>query len=139
VGEDEASTAKFEEEQQMAETSTKGEVKDGEPKAKYWISERATGSFSRQFSFPQPVDSDAVKASLKNGILSIVVPLRDLLRRKNVSQSGRGMFPAKLSLMLFDRCTLLSPDWRDLTFSGNSRDDLCMASNIASFLPGQRT
>jgi len=85
VGEDEASTAKFGEEQQMAETSTKGEVKDEEPKAKYWISERATGSFSRQFSFPQPVDSDAVKASLKNGILSIVVPKRSAPTKKRIT------------------------------------------------------
>ena len=40
----------------------------------YWISERSVGSIARSFSFPQRVDQDAVKASLKNGILSIVVP-----------------------------------------------------------------
>lgn len=40
----------------------------------YWISERSVGEFSRSFSFPQRVDQDAVKASLKKGILSIVVP-----------------------------------------------------------------
>jgi len=40
----------------------------------YWISERSVGSFARSFSFPQRVDQDAVKASLKDGILSIVVP-----------------------------------------------------------------
>lgn len=47
------------------------------PKAdgpKYWVSERSVGSFARSFSFPTRVDQDAVKASLKNGILSIVVP-----------------------------------------------------------------
>jgi HSP20 family molecular chaperone IbpA len=41
---------------------------------KYWVSERSVGSFARSFSFPTRVDQDAVKASLKNGILSIVVP-----------------------------------------------------------------
>jgi len=40
----------------------------------YWLSERSVGSFARSFSFPQRVDQEAVKASLKDGILSIVVP-----------------------------------------------------------------
>jgi len=40
----------------------------------YWVSERTVGSFARSFSFPSTVDHDAIKASLKNGILSIVVP-----------------------------------------------------------------
>ncbi|OQO11577.1 hypothetical protein B0A48_03304 [Cryoendolithus antarcticus] len=44
------------------------------PQSRYWVSERSVGSFSRSFSFPQHVDQDAVTASLKNGILSIVVP-----------------------------------------------------------------
>jgi HSP20 family protein len=42
--------------------------------AKYWVSERSVGEFARSFSFPTRVDQDAVKASMKNGILSIVVP-----------------------------------------------------------------
>jgi HSP20 family protein len=44
------------------------------PKSQYWISERSVGRFERSFSFQARVDQDAVKASLKNGILSIVVP-----------------------------------------------------------------
>ena len=39
-----------------------------------WISERHYGEFTRSFNFPSRVDQEAVKASLKNGILSIVVP-----------------------------------------------------------------
>jgi HSP20 family molecular chaperone IbpA len=42
--------------------------------AKYWVSERSVGEFARSFSFPTRVDQDAVKASMKNGILSILVP-----------------------------------------------------------------
>ncbi len=38
------------------------------------MSERSVGEFSRSFSFPVRVDQDAVKASMKNGILSILVP-----------------------------------------------------------------
>jgi len=41
---------------------------------KYWVSERSVGEFHRSFAFPSPVDQDAVKASLKNGILNITVP-----------------------------------------------------------------
>jgi len=42
--------------------------------ARYWVSERTSGTFSRAFTFPVRIDQDGVKASLKNGILSIVVP-----------------------------------------------------------------
>lgn len=48
--------------------------KADEPQHKYWLSERHVGHFERRFSFPGKVDQDAVNASLKNGILSIVVP-----------------------------------------------------------------
>lgn len=45
-----------------------------QPQSRPWLSERSIGEFSRSFSFSERVDQDAVKASLKNGILSIVVP-----------------------------------------------------------------
>lgn len=45
-----------------------------EPAAKYWVSERSVGEFSRSFTFPVRVDQDGVKASMKNGILSVIVP-----------------------------------------------------------------
>jgi HSP20 family protein len=44
------------------------------PKTKYWLSERSIGEFHRSFSFPTRVNQDAVTASLKNGILSVVIP-----------------------------------------------------------------
>lgn len=45
-----------------------------QPAYRYWVSERSVGEFQRTFSFPGKVDRDAVKASLKNGILTVVVP-----------------------------------------------------------------
>lgn len=42
--------------------------------AKYWLSERSVGEFSRTFSFPTRVNQDGVTASFKDGILNIVVP-----------------------------------------------------------------
>jgi HSP20 family molecular chaperone IbpA len=59
----------------VQKSSTKKEVsKSAGPQHKFWVSERSVGEFQRTFSFPTRVDQDAVKASLKNGILSIVVP-----------------------------------------------------------------
>jgi len=52
----------------------RAEDKPKEPEAKFWVSERSIGEFSRSFTFPVRVDQDAVRASMKNGILSIVVP-----------------------------------------------------------------
>lgn len=46
----------------------------GQPGFRYWVSERSVGEFQRTFNFPGKVDRDAVKASLKNGILTVVVP-----------------------------------------------------------------
>lgn len=46
----------------------------GQPEHTYWVSERSVGEFARSFAFPGPVDHERVKASMKNGILSIVVP-----------------------------------------------------------------
>ncbi|KAI0997013.1 hypothetical protein K3495_g11171 [Podosphaera aphanis] len=45
-----------------------------EVEEKIWVRERSVGEFSRSFSFPAPVDQDHVKASMKNGILSVLVP-----------------------------------------------------------------
>lgn len=58
-------------------TKNKGKgkaVQKQQPSFKYWVSERSVGEFQRTFTFPTRVNQDAVKASLKNGILSIVVP-----------------------------------------------------------------
>lgn len=42
--------------------------------SKYWVSERSVGEFMRSFTFAGHVNQDSVKASLKDGILSVVVP-----------------------------------------------------------------
>jgi HSP20 family molecular chaperone IbpA len=78
-GEDEgASTVAGDHNALTPATTNAGEVAKAaepqQPEAKYWVSERSVGEFHRSFTFPTRVDHDAVKASLKNGILSIVVP-----------------------------------------------------------------
>ena len=63
---------------ETAMTTTDGDKKDvvktGHHKTKYWVSERSVGEFHRSFSFPSPVDQDGVKATLRQGLLSIKVP-----------------------------------------------------------------
>ncbi|KAI6248680.1 heat shock protein [Erysiphe necator] len=50
------------------------EGKSSQAVEKYWVRERSVGEFSRSFGFPTAIDQDNVKASMKNGILSIIVP-----------------------------------------------------------------
>lgn len=57
---------------EVAKQGKDGGKKQGKPK--YWVSERSVGEFHRAFSFPSRVDQDHVKATLKNGILSVVIP-----------------------------------------------------------------
>ncbi|KAL6885234.1 HSP20-like chaperone [Trichoderma longibrachiatum] len=58
------------------QVSKKGEEKDNKPadNAKYWLSERSVGEFSRTFSFPTRIDQDKVSANFKDGILNITIP-----------------------------------------------------------------
>lgn len=59
---------------QVAKKGEQQVAKQSGDTPKYWVSERSVGEFHRSFSFPTRVDQDAVKASLKNGILSVIVP-----------------------------------------------------------------
>lgn len=54
------------------------------PSFHYWASERSIGEFQRSFTFPTRVDQDAVRASLKNGILSVVVPKEAVPKTKKI-------------------------------------------------------
>jgi HSP20 family molecular chaperone IbpA len=58
--------------QQQQQVEKQGEK--GKPGHRFWVSERSVGEFHRSFNFPARVDQDNVKASLKNGVLSVVVP-----------------------------------------------------------------
>jgi HSP20 family molecular chaperone IbpA len=55
-------------------TETEKPQEQTEPKPKFWVKERRVGEFARSFSFSQRIDQDGVKAVLKNGILTVVVP-----------------------------------------------------------------
>lgn len=38
------------------------------------LSERVVGDFHRSFTFPCPISEEGVKASMENGVLSLLVP-----------------------------------------------------------------
>ena len=46
--------------------------------------ERAYGAFSRSFSLPNTVDTEAIKAEYKNGVLSVIMPKRAESKPKQV-------------------------------------------------------
>ena len=51
----------------------------------YYRAERSYGSFARSFRLPEGVDGDAIKASLKEGVLTIELPKRSELQPKKVA------------------------------------------------------
>ncbi|KAK0392329.1 hypothetical protein NLU13_1825 [Sarocladium strictum] len=59
---------------EVAKVSSEEQSKKPADKAKYWLTERSIGEFSRSFNFPTRVDQDAVSAQFKDGILSVIVP-----------------------------------------------------------------
>ena len=47
--------------------------------------ERATGRFHRRFALPDTVNSDAVSASGKNGVLEITIPKREQVQPRKIA------------------------------------------------------
>jgi HSP20 family protein len=51
----------------------------------YFSYERSYGSFTRSFTLPEGIDADKVHASLKDGVLSILVPKKPEAQPKKVA------------------------------------------------------
>lgn len=67
-----------------AATSSSSSTSTSSQKEHYWIAERSIGEFQRTFAFSTRVDQDGVRAALKNGILSIVVPKEAAPKTKKI-------------------------------------------------------
>ncbi len=69
-----------------------GEIKDSENAAKEGVTihrkERYTGKFSRGIDLPCTVDADKAKADLKNGILTILLPIAESEKPKRIGISS---------------------------------------------------
>jgi HSP20 family protein len=65
------------------------EVEEGEES--YYTCERSCGSFSRGFTLPEGVDPEHIRAEMKDGILTLLLPKRPELQPKKISiQTGAG-------------------------------------------------
>ncbi|KAM0265413.1 hypothetical protein ACHAQJ_000255 [Trichoderma viride] len=70
------------EEEKKAEEKTPQKPVD---KAKYWLTERSIGEFSRSFHFPSFVEHEGVSASFQDGILSITIPKAKKLETRRIT------------------------------------------------------
>lgn len=66
--------------------TVKGEVKREEEvkEEDYYSCERSYGSFTRTIALPVEVDSEKAKASIKNGVLEIILPKKEEARAKEI-------------------------------------------------------
>lgn len=63
------------EDEKAKKDDEKEEMKDPKDvQDRLWVAERNIGEFARSFSFAEKIDQDVVRASMRNGVLSIVVP-----------------------------------------------------------------
>jgi HSP20 family molecular chaperone IbpA len=67
-----------------ATSSSSSSTSTSSQKEHYWIAERSIGEFQRTFAFSTRVDQNGVRAALKNGILSIVVPKEAAPKTKKI-------------------------------------------------------
>ncbi|KAI8637719.1 HSP20-like chaperone [Parasitella parasitica] len=65
--------------------STSAKEDPGENSPQWWVKERVSGSFSRSFVFPTPINSENIKASFDNGVLKVVVPKTTQTQTKQIS------------------------------------------------------
>lgn len=59
---------------EVAKPETEKKEEKAADKAKYWVSERSVGEFSRSFHFPGRITQEDVNAKLEDGILTVRVP-----------------------------------------------------------------
>ena len=58
--------------------------------ARYHLSERRYGTFSRSFVLPRQVDAERIEAEYTDGVLRIVVPKTEQARRRRIEIRGGG-------------------------------------------------
>lgn len=52
------------------------------------LSERPTGSFSRQFFLGESLDSDAIEAGYDHGVLTLAIPIAETAKARKISVSA---------------------------------------------------
>jgi len=65
----------------------KGQKKEEERKGKYFKKESWSGTFQRTLPLPTSVEADKIAATLKDGILTIVLPKKEEVKPKQIAVS----------------------------------------------------
>ena len=60
------------------------EFKDEQKKRDYYRIERSYGTFARSFTLPTQVDVEKIHASMKDGVLDILIPKREEAKPKEI-------------------------------------------------------
>ena len=58
-----------------------------EKKGEYYVRERRTGQFARSFTLPSTVDENKVKATLRDGILTVVLDKSEQMKPRKIEVS----------------------------------------------------
>lgn len=58
--------------------------------AKWLVQERPTGTYLRQFSLGEGVDSDRISASYDNGVLSVLIPVSEKAKPRKIDVVASG-------------------------------------------------
>jgi HSP20 family protein len=70
--------------QNRLSVSGKRESEKTEKGDTFYTTERSYGSFTRSFTLPEGVDSDKIKAELKEGVLTLMVPKKPEAQPKKI-------------------------------------------------------
>ena len=80
-----ADDIKVDVEKNVLTLSGERKVETEETKDKFRRVERHYGSFTRSFSLPETVDTDNISADLKNGVLELKLPKKEVPTPKSIS------------------------------------------------------
>jgi HSP20 family protein len=70
---------------------------DSRQGASWLAQERPHGSYVRQFSLGDGIDTEHISASYDNGVLSVVIPLSERMKPRKIAVTGRSDDQASIS------------------------------------------
>ncbi len=75
--------------------SGKREAEQTDESERYYAYERTYGSFTRTFTLPEGIDADHVRADLKDGVLTLIVPKKPEVQPKRIQLKPGGSKPGE--------------------------------------------
>jgi len=72
----------------------KRDVEETQQQGNFFTAERSFGTFSRTFTLPDSADMENIKADLKDGVLTLVLPKRPEMQARRISL-GKGNNPSQ--------------------------------------------